>query len=263
MTSDSIRQEIAQLQNQLSGIQSDMRTPGISGAEKASLGRAAESLSRQISARQDALAQLKEGYAEKDVHEEMGRQISAGARKVEVEKLKAKGYVEKKGLLYSPGGAVITKAGARAGFLSPYQEASPFYKGKYPVAKPAIAPTITPRQPAVQDITLKPSAELTTFGFGIKPPTFAESKAVFIAPYIFAKRKVFPTAVDFGKTFMQFTRGEGLYVSPAGRKYVESKWYGKIPGIKSVALMRKGRLDRKSTRLNSSHIPLSRMPSSA
>ena len=148
-----IQSEIRNLQSQIAGLRADMQTPGIGGSEKAAIGRAVESLSRQVSARQDALAQLKEGYAPADVREEMGRQISAGVRKEEVVQLKAKGYVEYKGLLYGPGGAVQTvSTGAGVGWLSPYSAQSPFYKTykvPSPTITPAVTPTITPAAPKV------------------------------------------------------------------------------------------------------------------
>src|ERR1051326_1783245 len=59
-------------------------------------------------------------------------------------------------------------------------------------------------------------------------------------------------------TVVHFT-GVATYIDRTGKQI----WVQDETGAVNVAVSLSGRGDRKSTRLNSSHIPLSRMPSSA
>ena len=61
---------------------------------------------------------------------------------------------------------------------------------------------------------------------------------------------------------MLFMTGLGLGLAWAGLQIGE-RWTGVFPYVAGGALITMGLLDRKSTRLNSSHHRLSRMPSSA
>lgn len=253
MTEESVRKEISSLSSQRAGLVESMKTPGISGTEARALSRAVQNLTAQIEARQTILTDIQKGYSEQQSREiasaQLERRASAQIRKQEVVKLKEKGYVEKKGLLYSPGGAVTTKAGARVGFLSPYQEASPFYKGKYPVPKAPAAPTITPTVVAAPDITVKTPEfpGMVTLGIGSPedyfktkdygttgvagPSVVSVSKDFDIAPADLYKdlswwektkltgRKY--TDIDFWRDVGQQVTGTGEYQKPSIFKGVE------------------------------------------
>ena len=81
-----------------------------------------------------------------------------------------------------------------------------------------------------------------------------------------SERKTLIKRIDFDKLFEQpkpISPKPKAPPPPPPREYVESEWYGLKEILSKYNISESALKDRKSTRLNSSNLDLSRMPSSA